>query len=156
MSHLSVQGNPFTSSETAFLTALSSLPDPGGDRILFWDDSAGTIAYLEIGANLSIVGTVLSATGGSGSGITRTIVVTSGSTTLGATASTDYTYYVTGAHTLSMPSPNSNRYTIKNLHSVDITIDTVGAETIEGSASIPLAPNDSVDIMSDGTNWYVH
>ncbi len=93
---------------------------------------------------------------GGGSGITRTVVTTSGSLTLGATASVDYTYYVAGAHTLSMPSPNTNRYTIKNIHSAAITVDTAGAENIEGAANISLEPNDSVDIMSDGTNWYVH
>lgn len=93
---------------------------------------------------------------GGGSGITRTVVTTSGSLTLGATASVDYTYYVAGAHTLSMPSPNTNRYTVKNLHSAAITIDTAGAETIEGAASLSLQPNDSVDIMSNGTDWYVH
>jgi len=93
---------------------------------------------------------------GGGSGITRTVVTTSGSITLGATASTDYTYYVAGAHTLSMPSPNTNRYTVKNLHSAAITIDTAGAELIEGAASLSLQPNDSVDIMSDSTNWYIH
>lgn len=93
---------------------------------------------------------------GGGSGITRTVVTTSGSLTLGATASVDYTYYVAGAHTLSMPSPNTNRYTVKNLHSAAITIDTAGAENIEGAASLSLQPNDSVDIMSDSTNWYIH
>lgn len=93
---------------------------------------------------------------GGGSGITRTVVTTSGSITLGATASVDYTYYVAGAHTLSMPSPNTNRYTIKNLHSAAITVDTAGAENIEGAASLSLQPNDSIEVMSDGTNWYIH
>jgi len=90
-----------------------------------------------------------------GSGITRTQVTTSGSLTLGAAASTDYVYYVAGAHTLSMPSPNNNRYTVKNNHSANITIDTAGAETIEGAASISIAPGEAVDITSDTTNWYV-
>ena len=90
-----------------------------------------------------------------GSGITRTVVVTSGSITLGATASTDYVYFVAGAHTLSMPSPNTNRYTIKNNHSANITVDTAGAELIEGAASISIAPQEAVDILSDGTNWLI-
>ena len=90
-----------------------------------------------------------------GSGITRTVVVTSGSITFGATASTDYVYFVAGAHTLSMPSPNTNRYTIKNNHSANITVDTAGAELIEGAASISIAPQEAVDILSDGTNWLI-
>lgn len=122
--------------------------------------SGGSVQLIE-GANISLTtggtgsaGTVtIAAT--AGSGITRTQVTTSGSLTLGATASTDYVYYVAGAHTLSMPSPNNNRYTIKNNHSAAITIDTAGAETIEGAASITLNPESAVEITSDGTNWYV-
>lgn len=92
-----------------------------------------------------------------GSGITRTVVVTSGSVTAGSSASTDYAYFVAGAHTISMPaaSANTNRYTIKNNHSAAITVDTVGAENIDGTASIQIAPEDSVDLISDGTNWFV-
>jgi hypothetical protein len=40
---------------------ITSLSDPGADRILFWDDSAGTTAYLTVGSNLTISGTTLSA-----------------------------------------------------------------------------------------------
>jgi hypothetical protein len=40
--------------------------DPGADRLIFWDDSAGKLTHLTIGANLSITGTTLDASGGSG------------------------------------------------------------------------------------------
>lgn len=43
----------------------ASLADPGGDRVLFWDDSAGAITWLTMGSNLTITGTTLDATGGS-------------------------------------------------------------------------------------------
>src|SRR5688572_4863623 len=61
-----------------------------------------------------------------GGGITRTIVVTSGNVSAGATASTDYVYLVAGAHTITLPTAvsNTNRYTIKNNHSAAITVDT--------------------------------
>jgi hypothetical protein len=39
----------------------SSLSDPGADRILFWDDSAGVMTFLEAGSNLTISGTTISA-----------------------------------------------------------------------------------------------
>lgn len=42
----------------------ASLVDPGADRVLFWDDSAGTIEWLTLGTNLAITGTTLNATGG--------------------------------------------------------------------------------------------
>ena len=41
---------------------LQSLIDPNDDRIAFWDDSAGSFAWLDIGSNLSISGTTISAT----------------------------------------------------------------------------------------------
>lgn len=37
----------------------TSLTDPNADRILFWDDSAGEITWLEPGTDLSITGTTL-------------------------------------------------------------------------------------------------
>jgi hypothetical protein len=51
---------------SAVLDAVAALGDPSGDRIVFWDDSADALAYLQIGSGLSISGTMLSATGGGG------------------------------------------------------------------------------------------
>lgn len=85
----------------------------------------------------------------------RTTVVTSGSITMGAETATDYSYFVAGAHIMSLPAPNNNRYTVKNTTSANITVDTAGAELIEGAASISIAPESSVDILSNGTNWFV-
>lgn len=39
----------------------AALTDPGADRILFWDDSAGAITWLTVGDNLSLTATTLSA-----------------------------------------------------------------------------------------------
>jgi hypothetical protein len=48
----------------------ASLADPGADRIMFWDDSAGAVTWLSVGTNLTITGTVLDASGGGGGGFT--------------------------------------------------------------------------------------
>lgn len=40
-----------------------ALTDPNADRVLFWDDSAGNMAYLTVGSGLSITGTNLIASG---------------------------------------------------------------------------------------------
>lgn len=40
----------------------ATLIDPNADRILFWDDSAGTVTWLEVGTGLSLSGTLLSST----------------------------------------------------------------------------------------------
>lgn len=48
----------------SILTLLAALADPGADRILFWDESAGSggaLAWLLLGTGLSIVGTTISA-----------------------------------------------------------------------------------------------
>lgn len=46
------------------LSEPSAFPvDPNADRIVFWDDSVGAIAYLTVGAGLSLSGTTLTATG---------------------------------------------------------------------------------------------
>jgi len=37
----------------------AALTDPGADRVLFWDDSAGALAFLSVGAGLSLTGTTL-------------------------------------------------------------------------------------------------
>src|SRR3990167_7159209 len=65
MSYLSVRGEQNTSAEIAKLVELNGLGDPNADRILFWDDSAGSLAYLAIGTNLTITGTTLDASGSS-------------------------------------------------------------------------------------------
>jgi len=41
---------------------LESLSDPNDDQIIFWDDSAGATAFLDIGGSLSISGTTLTGT----------------------------------------------------------------------------------------------
>lgn len=51
---------------SAALTQLAGLGDPDDDRLLFWDDSAGAYAHLTLGANLSISGTTLNASGTGG------------------------------------------------------------------------------------------
>lgn len=40
----------------------ANLSDPNADRILFWDDSANSVAWLEAGSGLTISGTTISAT----------------------------------------------------------------------------------------------
>lgn len=48
------------------LTALAGLGDPGADRLLFWDDSASSMAYLTLGTGLAISGTTITASAGTG------------------------------------------------------------------------------------------
>lgn len=57
-------GAPDVSTATGILPLANggtgaSLSDPGGDRIPFWDDSAGAIAWLTIGTGGVISGTTI-------------------------------------------------------------------------------------------------
>jgi hypothetical protein len=63
-------GNVLTSTGTGWVSAPSlgsNLTDPNADRIVFWDDSAGQVAWLTAGSGLTITGTAISA---SGAGVT--------------------------------------------------------------------------------------
>lgn len=93
---------------------------------------------------------------GGGSGITRTVTSIAVDTTAGSAASTDYVYFVTGTTTLTLPTAvgNTNRYTVKSI-SGTTTVDGGGAETIDGAANIGIANEDSVDLVSNGTEWKV-
>lgn len=42
----------------------AALADPGADRVMFWDDSAGAVTWLTVGSGLSITGTTLTSIGG--------------------------------------------------------------------------------------------
>jgi len=118
---------------------------------------SGTAAgYLAFDSSGNVITT--SGTGSGGGGITRSVNNISTTTTAGATASTDYVYLVSGTTTLTMPTAvgNTNRYTIKNVGTNTITINTTSSQTIDGSTSITIAVRyTTLDLISDGTNWNI-
>lgn len=74
----------------------ASLADPGADRIMFWDDSAGAVTWLTAGTNLTITGTTLDASGGAGTNTFNTIAV-SGQSDVVADSATDTLTLVAGS-----------------------------------------------------------
>ena len=50
----------------AFLGDIGALTDPNDDRILFWDDTAGALTWLDLGTNLTITGTTINAAAAAG------------------------------------------------------------------------------------------
>ena len=68
-----------------------------------------------------------------------------------------------GAVTVTLPDPTADphidaRFVVKKTDvSINaVTVDTTGAETIDGAASTSLANQwDSVSIWNDGTDWYI-
>lgn len=114
---------------------------------------------LVAGANIVITpGAGIITIAAPGSGITRSVNSISSNTTLGAGASIDYVYFVSGTTTATLPTAvgNTNRYTVKNTGVGVVTLNTTGGQTIDGSASasLPVA-NTSLDLISNGANWHV-
>ena len=64
-----------------------------------------------------------------------------------------------GTLTLTMPDAtagNTNLYTVKNVGSGVVTINTTSAQTIDGSSTIVMPVQfTSVDLISDTANWVI-
>ncbi len=93
----------------------------------------------------------------SGTGITRTITSISSPTTAGATTHTDYVYFVSGTTTLTLPTAvgNTNRYSVKNTGSNTVTIAFTSGQTGDGSSTLTLAPNITLELVSDNANYRI-
>jgi len=87
----------------------------------------------------------------------RVVNTTKGDITLGSIGNTDYVYIVTGQHLITLPTAisNTSKYIIKNKHTSNITIQSTSAQTIDGTTTISLAPNESIDLISDNSNWSI-
>lgn len=73
----------------------ASLSDPNADRIMFWDDSAGQVTWLQAGSGLSISGTTITSSGGSGGEyhwIENIILPNSNFAAPGRTVGTNFSY----------------------------------------------------------------
>lgn len=101
----------------------------------------------------------ISATGGSGSGIIRSVNSVAVNTDTGSAPTTDYVYLVSGTTTITLPTSvgNSNLYTVKNIGAGTVTIVTTGGETIDGGVNVVMPVQfTSVDLISNNSgNWDV-
>jgi hypothetical protein len=95
-------------------------------------------------------------TGPAGAGATKSISIVTTTVTLGSAAGTEYIALISTGGNVTLPTAvsNTNRYTIKNITSTDKTIGTTSSQTIDGS-TVTLGQNSSVDLASDGSNWYI-
>ncbi len=73
----------------------ASLTDPGADRIMFWDDSAGAVAFLTAGTNLTITDTTIDAAGGGGD----TVITTGGDLIYGSAGASNVDHALSGTAT---------------------------------------------------------
>ena len=133
------------------LTALSRYTDinlKAGSNVTISYQNNDTTKYTDV---------TISSSGGSGS--TRSINSISTSQEAGNVAGTDYVYLCSDTLTLTMPTTvgNTNLYTIKNIGSGIITINTTGGETIDGSSTLVMPVQfTAVDLISNNTgDWAI-
>lgn len=99
----------------------------------------------------------IAATGGGG-GTIRSINSISGNTTAGSTAGTDYVYLCSGTLILTLPTAvaNTNQYTVKNVGTGVVTINTTSSQTIDGALTQVMPVQfTSIDAISDTANWNI-
>lgn len=97
-------------------------------------------------------------TGTSTGGMVRVITSISTNTVAGSADGTDYVYLVSGTTTLTLPTAvgNENLYTVKNVGSGVVTINTTGGELIDNDLTVIMPVQyTSVDLISDTANWNI-
>ena len=114
---------------------------------------AGDLQEITLGANLTMTGTTLAATGAS----LPTVV---SKTTTYTALTTDNTILADGTFTITLYTAvgNSGRtLNIKNIGTGVITIDPNGTETVDLDATslVISIQHTSITIQSDGTNWWI-
>ena len=96
--------------------------------------------------------------GGSGSGITRTVSVLSVSSTLAAAATTDYVYFANVGVRLTLPTAvgNSNGYVVKNMATSSVLVSAAAGQDIDGSATVLMPTQyESLTFYSNSSVWGV-
>jgi hypothetical protein len=118
-----------------------------------------TINYVNNNTTKQVDITFIATGGGSGGGIARSINSVSTNTNAGFATATDYVYLASGTMTLTLPdatSGNTNLYTIKNVGTGVVTVNTTSSQTIDGNLTIQMATQyTSIDIESDTANWNI-
>lgn len=132
----------------------------GAEGDLYYRDASGAFVRLAIGStnNVLTVSAGRPAWVAPGStNTTRSVSTISSPTTAGSVTGTDYIYFVSAAVTVTLPTAvsNTNQYTIKNTSTGTVTIATTSGQLIDGSTPITLIANQSVNIISDNTNWQI-
>jgi hypothetical protein len=91
--------------------------------------------------------------------LSRYIASISTNTTAGSTANTDFVYICTAGLTLTMPTAvsNTNRYSVKNTSSSVVKVFTTSSQAIDGITSgyNLTRQYQAIDVISDGSNWFV-
>lgn len=126
-----------TSTEKSIIQAIAALGIPASDSILFYDVSFGGYNYLTTGTGISITGTVLSASGGSGvSGTINTIAYFDTTTSIASLALVTYPSLAELAFVKGVTSAIQTQINNKQASGTYVTsISIATANGISGSSS---------------------
>ena len=125
--------------------------------LYFWVDDGSSSQWVEFGT---------AGGGGGGGGSTATVdpIIVSTTTTYTAAQTSGIVVLLcnstSGAITINLPTAVLNKaiFTVKKIDSSTntVTIDASGAETIDGSTTIPIAVcYTAITFVSDGSNWMI-
>jgi Pectate lyase superfamily protein len=114
-----------------------------------WDNRGFTVAPVKVsGTNISVAGNT--------SGNDGRVVATLDAPTRLTATSGDHVYFLSDGAAITLPAAAANtcRYTVTNLCASGCRIAAPSGDSINRSTAISLAPGESVEILSDGTNWW--
>lgn len=120
----------------------ASLTDPGADRIVFWDDSAGVMTWLQLGTNLSISGTTINATGSGGGGTPDDGTITTAKFTSGT--------LVTASETIAA---NNNDTTVPTSAAVSAAITAAVTALLNGAPGALDTLKELADAINDDASY---
>ena len=132
----------------------------GEGRIGWWNNTPSIVTYLNVNSTAPSGSTqqlTLPAVT-TGTLLARVVATLATTLTLGSAAGTEYVYLLQpgAAPTLPTAVGNAAFYRIKNTTGAPIGLGTTSGQTVDGSASpIIIRPGVSIDIVSDGANWFV-
>lgn len=118
---------------------------------------AGTNVTITASTNNTTKRTDITFAATGGSGTTRTITTLTVSSVIG-TSTGDQVYLANGGIQITLPTAvsDTNLYTIKNVGTSSVLINTQNAETIDNDPTIIMPVRyTSVDLISDSANWNV-
>lgn len=120
----------------------TALTDPNADRIIFWDDSAGSHAYLTLGSGLSITGTTINAA----SGLTNSAANTQ-------LAMSDGTNLVNSEVYITNPSGTSINMGIGNPSAGNV-VSSITAQGSGSTVSLELNSKGDIDMELTAKEFY--
>lgn len=119
-----------------------------------WDNDGYSLAPVRAeGDRVGIAGN----TSGNRTVPTRLVAMLSSPGTLASPPGTDHVYLLAaGASAVTLPTAqgNSCRYTVKNISGADAMLLASGRQLIDGDTEFTLRYGASVDVISDGSNWW--